>query len=159
MNKVGIIILELSLAVSMLFCFLLFGLTYRLSVSYAANSPQIAYMQYPILSLCYINIIAVIVALLMGLFLVHRSNSHNIFERRTTKMLNTMGNCFMVSFIAVLLIFVYAFVNIQWEIGLVSTYLFVVMLITFLGANVFYFIAYMFGKAVAYREGNELDHR
>lgn len=85
MINVRNVILELSLAVSILFCFLLFGFTYELSVSFAADSPQIAYMQYPILLLCYVIIIAIIVALCMGLFLVHRSNYHKSLNNALQK--------------------------------------------------------------------------
>lgn len=156
MNKIRNVVLEILLATSILFCFLLFRFYYKISFRYVANSPELAYMQYPILTFCYIIIITMILALSMGLFLVHRSNKNNIFEKLTTKVLYTIGHCFILSFIVTSIIFVYAFVNIQWEIGMVSVFLFALMFLTFLGANVFYFISNLFSKAISYKDENEM---
>lgn len=156
MKKVPSIILQITLSI----CILLFlgslVLVYFLSEEFAKSSPEIAYMQYPILILCWLIILGIIVALCLGVYLIQRSRKDNIFEKTTTTVLNMIGHCFGIGFLSSVGIYVYSYLCIGREVGLIGVYILATILVTFTAAIVFYFIASLFDKAIEYKIENEM---
>ena len=152
--KNSILIVLLLLAI--LLCGLLFPLVTSISHDMARWNPNIAYMRVPLLIMSYFVIATIIAALMSGLLLVIRSTHKNIFEHSTVKALLCMGNLFIFATIISVAMFIYSYSQIQGEVGLVGAYMNIASLILFLGANIMYFIASLFRKAVEYKEEYDL---
>ena len=156
MSKIRNTILLLTLALSAFALLALFPLLLVLSRSFAEHNPEIAYMQFPILLLSYGMVTAIILAVVIGFYLVLQSNRQNIFARKTVKRLRIMAHSFTCAFLFTTAILVYSTSQIGNEVGLPGGYIILAMGVNFAGANVLYFITSLFEKAVEYKEENEL---
>lgn len=147
--------LEVSLLLCMLFSIFMGYVLYLIAESIAFWNPELAHMQWFVYFLCCGAIACVLVGLAMGYILVLRSAKESIFTKRTVQYLQRMGHAFLGAVLCSLTIMFYSFTQVGTDLGMPGMPLYVMILVFFTAANVFYFISYLFREAVSIREENE----
>ena len=150
------ILLELTMLVFLVGVVWAFGFLTRMSHVMAESSPELVHMRQPILWLSYLVLAGIAGALLLGVYIVHRTHRHNIFERRTVRLLGLMALSFAISGLASGLMFVYSYSQIRWGMGMAGIDFIALTVAFFAVALLLLFIMSLFRSAVAYREENEM---
>ncbi len=135
---------------------LMFYLVRFVSLSFAQENPDIAYMRLPILLLVYLMLLMLIAAILIAAYLLFKSTSENIFSIRSVQGLYRMGHCFSIASIANFSIIIYSFSQLGEEVGILGVYLIAACAVVLIATMVMYFIANLFKRAVEFKEENEM---
>ena len=93
---------------------------FNMSASYAAWNPELAHLRVPFLVLAILVVTVSIAALVLALILVLRSTKRNIFEARTVSSLQWIGHSFLLGTLFFAVMYIYGFVTLGSEIGLVG---------------------------------------
>lgn len=152
MKKIGLLG---ALSVCVLLCIYGYFLLWGISESFEVQGPEIAHMRWPILIGCYIMLTGAVVALLLGIKSARKSEQE-IFSVATIKSLSWMGRSLSISTIAIICVYIYSWIQLGSEVGLVGAYLFIFVLLFFTATSVLYFIRDLFARAVEFHDENEL---
>lgn len=152
LNRVGLI---LGLGICILICLFGYFLIWEISESFVHFNPELTYMRWPILMGCYLMLAGAIGALVLGLERV-RVPVQDIFSRATVQRLRWMRQLLMGSSLSMLGVYVYAWLQIGFGMGLVGFYFIIFILVFFTASAVMGFIENLFQRAVQFREENEL---
>ena len=144
-----------ALSVCVLLCIYGYFLLWGISESFVIEGPEIAHMRWPILIGCYIMLTGAVVALLLGITSAMESEQE-IFSRSTIKCLGWMGRSLSISTVAIVAVYIYAWIQLGSEVGLMGAYLFIFVLLFFTASSVLFFIRDLFARAVEFHDENEL---
>lgn len=144
-----------ALSVCVLLCIYGYFLLWGISESFVIQGPEIAHMRWPILIGCYIMLTGAVVALLLGINSARKSEQE-IFSAATIKSLSWMGRSLSISTVAIVCVYIYSWIQLGSEVGMVGAYLFIFVLLFFTATSVLYFIRDLFARAVEFHDENEL---
>lgn len=127
---------------------------FLISQDMARDYPELAHMQYPVLSMAWSVLLCAIVAMVFGMQLMINILRNLVFEERNVKLLRGMGICIFAAILPVLALIIYTAQNVPGSITNLWAETGVFGLII-LGIFVF-LVTTLFEKAVEYKQENDL---